>query len=115
MKQISHTPARKLPSEKSRVESGSYGCFAFKNLKKFELCIAILQEHLGYDFYELIPNLDELFPRIRRGEVGDYIYNILEETVRKKNEAYERRAKLLRPDDDELFERYQEWAVKVGG
>ena len=69
-------------------------------------------EYLGYDFYELIPDLDKLFPEIKREEVGNYIYNLLAETVRKKNELYERRAQRLRPDDDELLERYAEWAVR---
>ena len=69
-------------------------------------------EYLSYDFYELIPDLNKLFPEIKREEIGNYIYNLLAETVRKKNELYERRAERLRPDDDELFERYQEWAVR---
>ena len=69
-------------------------------------------EYLGYDFYELIPDLDKLFPEIKREEVGNYIYNLLADTVRKKNELYERRAERLRPDDDELLERYAEWAVR---
>ena len=42
--QTNHTPARKLPSEESRVESGLRGWLA-KNLKNFDLCIAISQEH----------------------------------------------------------------------
>ena len=69
-------------------------------------------EYLGYDFYDLIPDLDKLFPEIKREEVGNYIYNLLADTVRKKNELYERRAERLRPDDDELLERYAEWAVR---
>lgn len=69
-------------------------------------------EYLGYDFYELIPNLDELFPKINREEVGNYVYNLLADVVRKKNELRERRAKFLRPDDDELLERYKEWAIR---
>lgn len=69
-------------------------------------------EYLGYDFYELIPDLDRLFPEIRREEIGNYVYNLLADAVAKKNELYERRAKLLRPDDDELLERYAEWAVR---
>lgn len=69
-------------------------------------------EYLGYDFYTLIPDLDELINEISREEVGDYIYNLLADVVRKKEEIYERRIKLLRPDDDELLERYQEWAVR---
>ena len=69
-------------------------------------------EYLGYDFYELIPDLDRLFPEIKREEVGNYVYNLLADTVAKKNELYERRAKLLRPDDEELLERYQEWAIR---
>ncbi len=72
-------------------------------------------EHLGYDFYELIPNLDELFPKLKREEVGNYVYNLLADIVRKKNELYERRAQRLRPDDEELLERYSEWAVRQGG
>lgn len=69
-------------------------------------------EYLGYDFYELIPELDKLIEEVKREEVGDYVYNLLAEVVRKKNEIYERRANLLRPDDDELLERYKEWAVR---
>lgn len=69
-------------------------------------------EYLGYDFYELIPNLDELFPKINQGEVGDYVFNLLNEAVEKKNEIRERRADRLRPDLDELLERYLEWAVR---
>ncbi|HEY4494902.1 MAG TPA: NUDIX domain-containing protein [Candidatus Paceibacterota bacterium] len=69
-------------------------------------------EYLGYDFYELIPDLDKIFPEIKREEVGNYVYNLLADTVRKKNELYERRAQRLRPDDDELLERYAEWAVR---
>ncbi|KKS26469.1 MAG: hypothetical protein UU84_C0026G0001, partial [Candidatus Yanofskybacteria bacterium GW2011_GWC2_41_9] len=57
-------------------------------------------------------DLDKLFPEIKREEVGNYIYNLLADTVRKKNELYERRAERLRPDDDELLERYAEWAVR---
>jgi len=71
-------------------------------------------EYLGYDFYDLIPDLDKLFPEIKREETGNYVYNLLAETIRKKNELYERRAQRLRPDDDELFERYQEWATTGG-
>ncbi len=72
-------------------------------------------ERLEYDFYKLIPNLDELFPKVKREEVGSYVYNLLADIVRKKNEIYERRAKLLRPDDDELLERYHDWAVRQEG
>ena len=72
-------------------------------------------ERLGYDFYELIPNLDELFPRVKREEIGNYVYNLLADIIRKKNEIYESRANRLRPDDEELLERYKEWAVKGGG
>lgn len=61
-------------------------------------------EYLGYDFYRLIPDLDKLFLEIKREDVGDYVYNLLAETVRKKNEAYERRAWLLRPDLDDPYE-----------
>jgi len=71
-------------------------------------------EYLGCDFYELIPDLDKFFPEIKREETGNYVYNLLAETIRKKNELYERRAQRLRPDDDELFERYQEWATTGG-
>lgn len=69
-------------------------------------------EYLGCDFYTLIPDLDKLLPEIKREEVGNYVYNLLAETVRKKNEIYECRAERLRPDDDELLERYAEWAVR---
>ncbi|MDO8574785.1 MAG: NUDIX domain-containing protein [bacterium] len=69
-------------------------------------------EYLGYDFYELIPDLDKLFGEIKREEVGNYVYNLLADAVAKKNEIYERRAQRLRPDDDELLERYQQWAVR---
>lgn len=69
-------------------------------------------EYLGYDFYELIPDLDKLFPEIKQEEVGNYVYNLLADAVAKKNELYERRAQFLRPDDDELLERYQQWATR---
>ncbi len=73
-------------------------------------------EYLGYNFYELIPDFDKLFPEIKREEVGNYVYNLLADTVRKKNELYECRAQRLRPDDEELLERYAEWAVvRQGG
>lgn len=72
-------------------------------------------EYLGCDFYALIPDLEKLFPEINREEVGHYVYNLLAEAVRKKNEIYERRAKLLRPDLDDLLERYADWAAKAGG
>lgn len=66
-------------------------------------------EYLGYDLYDFIPDLDKLIGEINAGEVGDYVYNLLSEVVRKKNEIRERRAKLLRPDEEELLERYQPW------
>lgn len=77
--------------------------------------------YLEYDFYELIPNLDELFPKIKREEVGWYIYGLLSETIEKKKEEMAREAKLLEearirrtkilgsPEDDELLERYAAW------
>lgn len=61
---------------------------------------------LGYDFYKLIPDLDDLIKEINREEVGDYVYNLLAKAIGRKNEAYEHRAKFLRPDDEELLERY---------
>lgn len=69
-------------------------------------------EYLGYDFYELIPDLDKLFPELKREEAGSYVYNLLADAVAKKNELYERRTKLLRPDDEELLERYAELAER---
>lgn len=72
-------------------------------------------DYLGYDFYNLIPDLDKLISEISRKEVGNYIYNLLAEVIAKKNELYERRARRLRPDDDELLERYSEWAVRQEG
>lgn len=71
-------------------------------------------EYLGCDFYTLIPDLDKLLPEIKREEVGNYVYNLLADTVRKKNEIYERRAERLRPDDDELLERYHDWVIGQG-
>lgn len=77
-------------------------------------------EYLGFDFYELIPNLEEIFPKIKREEIGNYIYNLLTNVIKKKNELYERRAKFLRPDLDdpdefqEIVERYQPW-IAAGG
>lgn len=64
-------------------------------------------EYLGYDFYDFIPDLDKLCQGIKREEVGDYVYNLLSEVVRINNELKERRAERLRPDDEELLERYQ--------
>lgn len=61
-------------------------------------------DYLGYDFYDLIPDLDKLFLEIKREEVGDYVYNLLDRTVKKKNEIRERRAKFLRPDLDDPYE-----------
>lgn len=69
-------------------------------------------KYLGYDFYALIPDLDKLFKEIKQEEVGNYVYNLLAEAVWKKNEIYERHAKLLRIDDEELLERYADWAVR---
>lgn len=73
-------------------------------------------EYLGYDFYELIPDLDKLFPEIKREEIGNYAYNLLADAVSKKNELYERRVKFLRldgdDDEEELLERYAEWATR---
>lgn len=69
-------------------------------------------KYLGYDLYDFIPDLDRLFPEINPEEIGNYIYGLLAEAVRKKNELYERRAQRLRPDDDELLERYAEWAAR---
>lgn len=73
-------------------------------------------KYLGYDFYELIPNLDKLFPELKREDVGNYVYNLLADAVAKKNELYERRVKFLRldgdDDEEELLERYAEWAVR---
>ena len=84
-------------------------------------------DYLGYDFYKLIPNLNEIFPKIDQNEVGKYIYNLLSEVVEKKNEAVKKieeakelRAKFLRldfddPDDrQELFDRYQPWIAERG-
>lgn len=63
-------------------------------------------EYLGYDFYDLIPDLDKLFPEIKKEEIGRYVYGLLEEVVREKNKTRERRMRFLRPDDDELLELY---------
>mgnify|MGYP001597375569 FL=1 len=71
-------------------------------------------EYLNYDFYDLIPDIDKLFLEIKREEVGDYVFNLLNEAVLKKNEIRERRADRLRPDIDELLERYQPW-IDAGG
>ena len=67
--------------------------------------------YLGYDFYRLIPNLDEVFPKINREDVGNYIYNLLAEAIQERNEvvkkleeAKERRARFLRPDLDDTYE-----------
>lgn len=61
-------------------------------------------EYLGYDFYDLIPDLDKLFLEIKREEVGDYVYTLLSRTVKEKNEIRERRARFLRPDLDDPYE-----------
>ena len=60
--------------------------------------------------YDLIPNLDDLFPKIREEEVGWYIYGLLSEAVEKKEQERANRAKLLRVPDDELIEKYAAWA-----
>ena len=67
-------------------------------------------QYLGYDFYDLIPNLDDLFPKIREEEVGWYIHGLLSEAVEKKEQERANRAKLLRVPDDELIEKYAAWA-----
>lgn len=78
-----------------------------------ERIFGVLQ-YLNYDFYYLIPDLDKLCQEIKREEVGDYIYNLLKDVVLKKNEIRERRANRLRPDLEELLERYQPW-ITTGG
>ncbi len=73
-----------------------------------ERIIGVL-EYLGYDFYTFIPDLDKLIRDISAKEVGDYVYNLLCEVVKKKHEYRERHADRLRPDDEDLLERYQDW------
>jgi len=67
-------------------------------------------KYLDYNFYDLIPNLDDLLPKIREEEVGWYIYGLLSEAVENKEKERERRAKLLRVPDEELLEKYAAWA-----
>lgn len=78
-------------------------------------------EYLGYDFYDLIPDLDKLFLETKREEVGDYIYNLLDKVIKEKNKIRECRARLLRPDLDdpyeykELLDRYRPLIAAGGG
>ena len=89
---------------------------------------------LGLDIYKLIPDLDDLFPKLKREKVGWYVYGLLSEAIEKKKEDMAREAKLLEgararrtkilgsPDDEDLMERYTDWEkgtpnelVKSGG
>lgn len=79
-----------------------------------------LLHYLGYDFYNLIPDLDKLIGEISREEVGSYVYDLLTSMVEERQEVRERRAKLLRPDLEDpyelqgMVERYQP-LIAMGG
>lgn len=65
-----------------------------------------LLHYLDRDFYQLIPDLDNLIGKISREEVGGYIYELLTAIVKERQEVRERHIKLLLLDDDELLELY---------
>jgi hypothetical protein len=78
-------------------------------------------KYLGLNLYQLIPDLNDIFPNLQKEKIGWYVYKLLSDAIEKRKEEIAREAKLLEeararrtkilgsPDEEELLERYAPW------
>ncbi len=71
---------------------------------------------IGYDFLELVPNLFEIIEKLDPEDFGEGCYEFLSDIASLKimsssDSARRQLLNMARPDEEELIEKYQDWAT----